>query len=71
MSLFKWDYTDVLGFTMTVNDDCTGFLDFTSNISVPPHEAHGDFVIVNNGQEFFLLDNEEGWAASGVAKRIN
>lgn len=54
-----------------VNDDCTGFLDFTSNLSVPPHEAHGDFVIVNNGQEFFVVDNEEGWAASGVGKRIN
>lgn len=54
-----------------VNDDCTGFLDFSSNLSVPPHEAHGDFVIVNNGQEFFVVDNEEGWAASGVGKRIN
>jgi hypothetical protein len=55
----------------TVNDDCTGFLDFSSNLSNPPHEAHGDFVIVNNGQEFFVVDNEEGWAASGVGKRIN
>jgi hypothetical protein len=54
-----------------VNDDCTGFLDFTSFITNPPHEAHGDFVIVNNGQEFFLLDNEEGWAANGIGKRIN
>ena len=54
-----------------VNDDCTGFLDFTSHISTPPHAAHGDFVIVNNGQEFFVVDNEEGWAANGVGKRIN
>src|ERR1043165_1143288 len=54
-----------------VNDDCTGFLDFSSNLTVPPHEVHGDFVIVNNGQEFFVLDNEEGWAATGVGKRIN
>lgn len=54
-----------------VNDDCTGFLDFSSSLSVPPHEAHGNFVIVNNGQEFFVVDNEEGWAASGVGKRIN
>jgi hypothetical protein len=54
-----------------VNDDCTGFLDFTSFITTPPHEAHGDFVIVNNGQEFFLVDSEEGWAANGIAKRIN
>lgn len=54
-----------------VNEDCTGFIDFTSNITDPPHEAHGDFVIVNNGQELFFMDNEEGWAANGVAKRIN
>jgi hypothetical protein len=54
----------------TVNDDCTGFLDFSSSLSNPPHEAHGDFVIVNNGQEFFVIDNEEGWAASGVGKKL-
>jgi hypothetical protein len=54
-----------------VNEDCTGFIDFSSNITNPPHEAHGDFVIVNNGQEFFIVDNEEGWAASGIGKKIN
>ena len=54
-----------------VNEDCTGFLDFSSSLSTPPHEAHGDFVIVNNGQEFFVVDNEQDWAANGVGKRIN
>ncbi len=54
-----------------VNDDCTGSLDFSSNLSNPPHEALGNIVVVNNGQEFFLVDNEDGWAASGVGKRIN
>ena len=54
-----------------VNDDCTGFLDFTSFITPQPHEAHGDFVIVNNGQEFFIVDSEDHWAANGVGKRIN
>jgi hypothetical protein len=54
-----------------VNEDCTGFLDFTSFITTPPHEAHGDFVIVNNGQEFFIVDNEQGWVANGIGKRIN
>ena len=54
----------------TVSEDCTGFLDFTSNLSVPPHEAHGDFVIVDEGQEFFVVDNEDGWAASGVGKKL-
>jgi hypothetical protein len=53
-----------------VNDDCTGFLDFSSSLSDPPHAAHGDFVIVNNGQEFFVVDNEEGWAANGVGKKF-
>ena len=54
----------------TVNDDCTGFLDFSSNLSNPPHEAHGDFVIVNQGQEFFVIDNEDGWAANGAGKKL-
>lgn len=54
----------------TVNDDCTGFLDFTSTISVPSHEAHGNFIIVDEGREFFVVDNEEGWAANGVGKRL-
>ena len=53
-----------------VNDDCTGYLDFSSNLTNPPHQAHGDFVIVDQGQEFFVLDNEDGWTASGVGKRI-
>ncbi|MCX7109006.1 MAG: hypothetical protein NTX45_02525 [Proteobacteria bacterium] len=53
----------------TVNQDCTGFLDFSSNLSDPPHEATGNLVIVNKGQEFFIVDNEDGWAANGVGKR--
>ena len=53
----------------TINDDCTGKLDFSSNITVPPHEAHGDFVIVDEGKEFYIVDIEAGWAASGVGKR--
>ena len=54
----------------TVNADCTGFLDFSSNLTNPPHEAHGNFVIVDEGREFFVVDNEDGWAAGGVGKRI-
>jgi len=53
-----------------VNADCTGFLDFSSNLSNPPHIAHGDFVIVDEGKGFFVLDNEEGWAAGGVARKL-
>lgn len=53
-----------------VNEDCTGFLDFSSTITDPPHEAHGDFIIVDGGQEFFVVDNEDGWAANGVGKRL-
>ena len=53
-----------------VNADCTGFLDFSSNLSNPPHVAHGDFVIVDEGKGFFVLDNEEGWAAGGVGRRL-
>ena len=54
----------------TVNDDCTGFLDFSSNLTDPPHPVHGDFVIVNEGEEFFVLDNEDNWAATGVGKKL-
>lgn len=54
----------------TVNDDCTGFLDFSSGLTDPAHEARGDFIIVDGGKEFFVVDNEEGWAASGVGKRL-
>jgi hypothetical protein len=54
----------------TVNEDCMGFIDFSSNLTNPPHEVHGDFIVVDEGREFFLLDNEEGWAASGVGKKL-
>lgn len=54
----------------TVNADCTGFLDFSSNLSNPPHAAHGNFVIVDEGKGFFVLDNEDGWAAGGVARKL-
>lgn len=54
-----------------VNEDCTGFLDFTSNLTNPPHQTHGDFVIVDNGQEMFFVDNEDGWVADAIGKRIN
>ena len=53
-----------------VNPDCTGFLDFSSNLSNPPHIAHGNFVIVDEGKGFFVLDNEGGWAAGGVAGKL-
>ena len=53
-----------------VNADCTGFLDFSSNLSNPPHVAHGDFVIVDEGKGYFVLDNEDGWAAGGVARKL-
>jgi hypothetical protein len=54
----------------TVNEDCTGFLDFSSTISNPPHEAHGNFIIVNEGREFFIVDNEDGWAATGHGAKL-
>ena len=54
----------------TVNEDCTGFLDFSSTITNPPHHAHGDFIIVDEGKEFFVVDSEDGWVASGVGKRL-
>jgi len=49
----------------TVNADCTGFLDFSSNLSNPPHVAHGNFVIVDEGKGFFVLDNEDAGPPAG------
>lgn len=54
----------------TVSEDCTGFLSFTSTVSGQPQEVRGDFVVVDGGQEFFLLDNSDNWVANGVGKRI-
>ena len=54
----------------TVNDDCTGFLNFPSTVTGQPRDVHGDFVIVDEGQEFYLLDNSDGWVANGVGKRM-
>lgn len=53
-----------------VKPDCTGFLDFSSNITNPPHEAHGAFVIVDQGQGMFFLDDEDEWAAGGVGRKL-
>jgi hypothetical protein len=54
----------------TVNEDCTGFLNFPSTVTGQPHDVHGDFVIVDEGQEFYLLDNSDSWVANGVGKRM-
>jgi hypothetical protein len=55
--------------TYQVNSDCTGTLEFLSNVSTPPHTAPGDFVIVRGGDEFFIINSEEGVTANGVGKR--
>jgi hypothetical protein len=54
----------------TVNADCTGSLVFISFTTNPPHEARGEFVIVDGGQEFFLIDVEAGVIATAVGKRV-
>ncbi len=55
--------------TYQVNSDCTGTLEFLSNITTPPHTSPGDFVIVSGGDEFFIINSEEGVTANGVGKR--
>ena len=54
----------------TVNEDCTGFISYTSTLTGPPREVRGDFVIVDGGQEIFFLDNSDNWVANGVGKRL-
>lgn len=53
-----------------VRPDCTGFLDYTTDLTDPAHAVHGEFVIVDQGQGFFVLDDEDGWQATGIARRI-
>lgn len=54
----------------TVNADCSGFVDYTTNLTNPPHRAHGAFVIVDQGRGLFFLDDEENWAAGGVGRKL-
>ena len=53
-----------------VRPDCTGYLDYTTQLTDPAHPVHGEFVIVDDGKEFFVLDDEDGWQATGIGKRL-
>lgn len=55
----------------TVNPDCRGFIVIPSEV-IPgqPHQARGDFVLVDGGREFFIIDNEEGWVLNGMGKKL-
>ena len=53
-----------------VDEDCTGFISYTSTLTGAPREVRGDFVIVDGGKEIFFLDNSDNWVASGVGKRL-
>ena len=54
-----------------VNPDCRGFIVIPSEV-IPgkPHQARGDFVLVDGGREFFIIDNEEGWVLNGMGKKL-
>jgi hypothetical protein len=56
--------------TYSVDRDCRGKLVFISHISNPPHESPGDFVVVDGGQEFFIINSEDKVTANGVGKRV-
>ena len=58
------------GEEQTVDPDCRGFIVIPSEI-VPgqPHEARGDWVLVDGGKECFIGDNEERWVVNGVGKK--
>ena len=53
----------------TVDEDCTGFIAYTSTLTGPPVEVRGDFVVVDGGREIFFLDNSDNWVANGVGKK--
>jgi hypothetical protein len=54
-------------YEMTSN--CTFRLFFASVLG-HPHDVVGDCVLVDNGREFYCLDVEIGWVATGVGKKI-
>lgn len=53
-----------------VRSDCTGYLDYTTHLTDPLHPVHGEFVIVDEGKEFFVLDDEDSWQATGIEKKL-
>ena len=55
--------------TYRVEPDCTWVLTFPSELA-REHEAEGLCVVVDGGKEFYCLDNEEGWVALGVGKKM-
>ena len=52
-----------------VYPDCSFSLLFPSELA-KEHEAVGSCVVVDGGKEFYCLDVEEGWVATGVGKAI-
>ena len=52
-----------------IDSSCVFRLLFASVLG-HPHDVVGDCVLVDNGREFYCIDVEEGWVATGVGKQI-
>jgi len=55
--------------TYTVNPDCTFTLSYASEL-VRPHDVSGVCIAVASGSEFYCMDNENGWVATGTGKKV-
>lgn len=55
--------------TYTVNPDCTFALMFASEL-VRQHDVTGLCVALSGGSEFYCMDNESGWVATGTGKKV-
>ena len=60
--------TNVNHGTYTVNEDCTGT--YIVNISVPPFQVNHHLVVVDKGNEFYLIASR-GAVLTFTAKRID
>lgn len=58
-----------VGGTYQVAPNCTFVLRFPSELA-RDHEALGICVVVDGGKELTCLDDEEGWVALGIGKKL-
>jgi hypothetical protein len=52
-----------------IESNCSFALFFPSSLG-HEHVAVGACVLVDNGKEFYCVDVESGWVASGIGKRV-
>jgi hypothetical protein len=62
--------TRTIAGTYTVADDCTFGLEWTSGLGNNEHPSVGACVLVDQGNEVYCTDMDNGWVATGAGKKI-